>query len=407
MQVSSSFKMKTIFLAAGKSSRMDPLGDKNFFDFCGEPLVVHLLKNAKKGGLRNFIVVANSGNKTLMERVLKEHKFSAEIVVQHHLEDGMAGGVLAGLSYVEENDELFVLGGNDLVDASAYENVIRAAKNLEGALLSKKVPSYFPGGYLKVNKQNIIQSLVEKPGEGKEPSDLVNIVAHFFQKAVDLKSALSRAKSSRDDVYEMALADLFLKLKFCAVPYAGRWSAIKYPWHVLDALDLFLNQQESFVSQKAEIAKSAVIKGDHVFISDNVKIFENAVIQGPCFIGKNAIVGNNALVRQSHIGNGSIVGFNTEVARSYLANHVETHIAYVGDSVVDEYAHFGAYSCTANLRLDKKDVKVTIKEERVDSHRQKLGAIVGSHAEIGIHALLMPGCKVNAGQFVLPGSLWK
>jgi|GEM_PF-3789831 len=37
--------MKTIFLAAGRSSRMDPISDKNFLDFLGEPLLLHLLRN--------------------------------------------------------------------------------------------------------------------------------------------------------------------------------------------------------------------------------------------------------------------------------------------------------------------------------------------------------------------------
>jgi UDP-N-acetylglucosamine diphosphorylase / glucose-1-phosphate thymidylyltransferase / UDP-N-acetylgalactosamine diphosphorylase / glucosamine-1-phosphate N-acetyltransferase / galactosamine-1-phosphate N-acetyltransferase len=399
--------MKTIFLASGRSARMEPLSDKNLLEFCGEPLVLKLLKNAQAGGLENFVVVTNGENTDAIRGILEDHNFPAEIAVQKDLDEGMAGGVTAGLELVNDNEAVFVLGGNDYIEASAYAEVLKKSEGLDGGILAKKVEKYFPGGYLQVSGENKITSIVEKPGEGKEPSDMINIVAHFFSSAGDLKQALEIAKSKKDDVYEVALQSLFEEKYFVAVEYSGMWQAVKYPWHVLELGEIFLAQQETNISPVAEIADSAIIKGDGVFIEDGVRIFENAVIQGPCYIGKNAIVGNNALVRNSILGEKCVAGYNTEIARSFLSPNVTTHIAYVGDSIVDRDVNFGAFSCTANLRLDHKTVRVKIKEERVDSLHEKLGAIVGAGAQIGTHAMLMPGVCIGRAKLCPPGEVQK
>lgn len=401
--------MKTIFLAAGRSTRLHPLRDKNILSFCGEPLIIKLLKNAKSGGLENFIIVANTENKPIIETLLTQFQFPAQVVLQKETDPGMAGAVKSALTLIDDQDAVFLLGGNDFVNPNIYKKILSESKKYDGLLLAQKVKTYFPGGYLDIDENQIIKSIVEKPGAGNEPSDLVNIVAHFFQKAQNLKIALENTASEKDDHYEVALQSLFNTLSFKAEVYDDYWKAIKYPWHILDMMELFLSQQnlKNEIHKSVFIADTARIRGEKVYIEEGVKIFDNAVIQGPCYIGKNAIIGNNALIRQSHIGEGCTIGYNTEIARSYLAQNIETHIAYIGDSVIDEKAHFGAYACTANLRLDQKEIKVNIKDDRVNSERIKLGSIVGAGAQIGIHAMLMPGSKVDKEEFIAPGVVHK
>lgn len=369
--------------------------------------MLHLLENARSGGLQNFVIVSNGENLDQIKAVCDGVDFlhNVEVVVQPNLEDGMAGGILAGLEKVFDDDSVFIMGGNDYVESSVYGEMIAQAKGKDGAILAKHMEKYFPGGYLEIEKDGKILSMIEKPGEGNEPSNLVNIVGHFFQKSSDLKSALDRVKSDKDDVYETALDHLFKTKNFVATEYKGVWQAIKYPWHVLEMMDVFLKKQVSSIHPTAQISDSATIKGKNIVIEAGVKVFDNAVISGPCYIGRNATVGNNALVRESIIGENSGAGYNTEIARSFLSHDASSHIAYIGDSVVDSGVNFGAYSCTANLRLDKATVQVKIKGERVDSHHQKLGAIVKKDVQIGIHAMLMPGCKVE--DHVGPGEVVK
>lgn len=400
--------MKTILLAAGSSSRMSPIGDKNFLSFSGKPLMLHLLENAQAAGSNDFIIVANAENQAQVELLCANHDFlkDAVIVVQTDLNEGMAGGVRAALPNIDDQAAGLVLNGNDYVLPAAIAQVIETGQRNDGALLGQVQEKYFPGGYLQVDGENRIKSIIEKPGAGNEPSNLVNIVVHYFSKMGELKSALDGARSDQDDVYEVALDQLFQTKNFKAVHYKGPWQAIKYPWHVLDMMNIIMSNQETQISQAAEISDRAIIKGDRIVVASGAKIFENAVICGPCYIGENVVIGNGALVRHAYIGKNSVIGYNTEIARSWLNSNVTTHIAYIGDSVIDSGVNFGAYSCTANLRLDQKSVGVCVKDKKIDSGHQKLGAIVGKNVQIGVGAKLMPGSKVDKNTAIRPNEVW-
>ena len=400
--------MKTIFLAAGHSSRMQPIEDKNFLEFCGEPLIVKLLKNAQAAGCDDFIIVSNQSNYNQITTLCQKVEFlnHSQVIIQQDLSTGMAGGILAALKKVGPEENIIILNGNDLVTPQAITEVIKTGTQNDGAILGQIRESYFPGGYLQVDGEKKITSIIEKPGAGNEPSNLVNIVVHYFKKAGDLKQILSTVTSDQDDTYEVALDQCFKTQNLKAVMYDGPWQAIKYPWHVLEMMNIFLSSQETYISEEAQISQSATIKGDRVVIEAGVKVFENAVICGPCYIGKNTIIGNGALVRHAHIGANTSVGYNTEIARSWLNHDVTTHIAYIGDSIIESGVNFGAFSCTANLRLDKKDVRVKIKENLINSHHQKLGAIVGKNVQIGVGVKLMPGSKVDKNTLIKPNTIW-
>ena len=338
---------------------------------------------------------------------MQKENITAEFVLQPNLSDGVAGGVLAGLTKIKKDESVFILGGNDYVDPQIYKSIIEESENFDGGILAKTVDSYFPGGYLNINNQGIIQTIIEKPGIGNEPSNLVNIMAHYFKSAQDLKNALENVKSNTDDLYEMALQKLFKTKKFKAVSYKNYWQAIKYPWHILDMKkQIFSNNlNQKNIHPMADISDKATLLGDNIFIDEGVKIMNNATVCGPCYIGKNSIVGQNTLIRESNIGENCIIGFNSEICRSFLANNVSTHSAYIGDSIVDSDVNFGAYAVTTNLRLDKQNIKVKIKKELICTGKQKMGAIIGSGSQIGSGVKIMPGRKIENKSQIYPNTI--
>ncbi|MDD5190397.1 MAG: hypothetical protein PHE50_05075, partial [Dehalococcoidales bacterium] len=153
------------------------------------------------------------------------------------------------------------------------------------------------------------------------------------------------------------------------------------------------------------VSEKAVIEGK-VIIEDGVRVMENAVIKGPVYIGKNSIIGNNTLVRgHSHVGAECTVGFGTEIKGSYLGEGCQTHMNFIGDSVLGERCSFGAGTVTANWRFDEKPVWVKIQGSLVDTGRAKLGAIIGSRTKTGVNVSIMPGMKIAAGARIPPGQV--
>lgn len=396
--------MKVVLLAAGRSVRMQPIPDKNFLQFCGRPLIVHQIEALTRAGFGEILIMGGAHNLEELKKLSKEYglgKAKVEVREQEDLKLGMAGALISAANWIK-NDPFLVVSSNDVVDSEAFELIHKNIKEGEGILLAKKVKEYFPGGYLKVNSKNVILQIVEKPGEGKEPSKLVNIVMHYHPNPGALISALKEISSAKDDRYECALQKLFDDgVVYNAVPFDGFWQPVKYPWHVIALMNHFFGKCGERKS-KVEIAKSAVVHGDVCF-EDGVRVLDNAVICGPAYIGKNSVIATGALVRQSHIGANCVIGFGSEVARSYVGDGVWTHTNYIGDSIIGDDVSFGAGAVTGNLRLDEGNVMVHVNGEKVDCGSNKFGLVTGNHIRVGINTSFMPGVKVGSNSFIGAG----
>lgn len=362
--------MTILFLAGGEGKRMWPIAtDKALIEFLGKPLAWHNLKKIKESVTSDkFVIVTSSKNQDTFAGIALSLGIKAKIAVQKEPK-GMADAILSAEHFLD--GEVLIVNAEDFLEPSAYTK-----REGDIVLSAIKVDKYFPGGYLQVTG-NRVQGIVEKPGEGNEPSDLVKLVVDYYKDIQTLISYLKKAGSGQDDVYEVALNKMIedgLEVKVSA--YKGAWKALKYPWHILDLMEEFLG-------------KDAIVK------ESGVKIYEGAVIKGPAYIGKNTIIGGNALVRESMIGSNCVVGFGTEIARSYVGPDSWFHTNYVGDSVLE--GDFGAGSGTvlANLRLDGKTI--------LDTGRDKLGLIAGKGVRIGVNVSTMPGVKVGTNCLIGPG----
>ncbi len=399
--------MKVILLAAGQSTRLKPINDKVLIPFCGKTLLEHQINIISSTGLDNFIVVGNKYNLSKIKE--KCHKLSGNFYFaeQKDLSTGMSGCILAAEPFIESNEDILVVSTNDLVEENAYKLILESIHRRPKAslLLAKKINKYFPGGYLKIDSNNQINSIIEKPKEGQEPSNLINLVVHYHYNAQLFLKELKRTKSVKDDLYEVAIDSQIKKgVEYFAVPYNGFWQAVKYPWHILELQKYFLENIHSHIDSSVFLAKNVTIHG-HVYLGKNVKIYENSIINGPVYLGDNTVIANNSLIRDSIIGENSVIGFNTEIARSYLNQNIWTHKNYIGDSVIDKNVSFGAGCVTGNLRFDEKNIKVKIKKQKINCGKNKIGAFIGENVRLGINTSLMPGIKIGKNSLIGAGLL--
>lgn len=390
-------------LAAGRSKRMKPIEDKNFLNFLGKPLIEHQLEILARNGFDEIVLVGGAHNLEKLRKVVEGFsKAKIEITEQQDLEGGMANAILSSESVIK-GDEILIFSSNDVVEDEAFSLIKEASEqgDAQSYILGKRVEEYFPGGYLEIDDGGCIQHIIEKPGAGNEPSDLVNLVVHMHKDTEKLIEYLRAAESESDDVYEVALAKMMNDgIKMKAVEYEGEWLAIKYPWHVQKVFEFLFNQNEAAINPSARISSNAVINGK-VIIGENVKIFDGAVVNGPAYLGDNSVVATNALVRDSNVGENCVIGFGSEVARSFLGSDVWTHTNYIGDSVIGNNVSFGAGTVTGNLRLDEGNV--LFGADRVDSQSSKLGLVTGDNVRFGVNASTMPGIKIGSGCFVGAG----
>ena len=397
-----------IVLAGGASSRMWPIREKSLLRFGPEPLLTTQLKRYAALGFREAVIVANPDSVaevTALAESLTELR--ARVVVQAEAK-GMGDAILDAELALDPDQPIYINQIHDLVDDELHARMLAAhAEDPTAAFVAaNERAEYFPGGYLVVDADGRVTGIVEKPGADKRPSNLVNIVIHLYPNGLALFDAL-RAEYTRDltsdDHYERAMDALMKTATFRAIPYTGHWAALKFPWHVLDVMNVFLSQiKGQQVDESAYIAKTATLVGD-VTIGPGAKVFPGAAVVGPAYIGAGVIVGNNALVRNSMVLERSEVGFTTEVARSDVAERCAMHACRVLDSVFAPGVNFSAGCTTANLRIDHGHVFSAVKGNKLDSGRDKFGAVIGEGAFLGVDVMTMPGVKIGAHAQVGPG----
>ncbi|KKW39788.1 MAG: Nucleotidyl transferase [Candidatus Peribacteria bacterium GW2011_GWC2_54_8] len=390
--------MKTLLLLAGRSTRFWPLTEKSLFPLCGKTLLEHQISRLHAAGCRDIVLVGGAHN---LEEVRSSFP-GLPVIEQENLELGMRGALLSALPTIK-NEPVMLVSGNDVIHPSGYASLQKRAKGVAGALLAQKVNQYFPGGYLELDGDRIV-SIIEKPGEGNEPGNLVNIVAHVHNNASTLLKALGNVNEERDDGYEQALQKLFGTGEYRAAPYEGVWQAVKYPWHLLSLLPIFFSDfKKPIIHRSVFIHPTAVIDGP-VVIEEGARVMPHSTIRGPCFVGRHSIIANNALVRDSSVGENCVIGYNTEIKGSILHSHVWTHMSYIGDSVIGRNVSFGGGTITANFGLDEQGISSAVQGEELQTGLTKFGAVIGSNCRLGIQVGISPGVKIGSGTFISSGT---
>lgn len=386
-----------LILAGGEGKRFKPItASKTLFPFFSKPIIVHTVDSLTKVGFKNQIIVVNKQDE---KEIKKLTNTTTQIVIQKS-HKGMADAVLSVKDHLK-NKSVFIVSATDIVDQNLFKLVFKNINKKQAFIVAKKQNEYFDGGYLKFSGK-MLTGIIEKPTEDKQPSNLINLVFHYFPNAFNFLKLLKKTNSKKDDLYEQALSVYIKENKVKVITYTGYWQALKFPWHILDITKIFLKKRLHPQNNSSQISNSAHID-KNVFLGKGVKVLENAVIKGPSYIGENTIIGTNALIIESMIGKNCVIGFSSEVSRSYIGNDCWLHTNYIGDSVLEGDNYFGAGAVTANFRFDAGNIHSLIHEKLINTKKTKFGSILGKSARVGVNASLMPGVKIGSNAFIGPG----
>jgi len=394
--------MQAIILAAGESSRFWPLNQrhKSLIKIMGRPLIWYTIDSLKKAKIQEIIIV--QGRKRDVEKELKEYRLPRiKYVIQEKL-TGTGDAILKAEKLIK--GQFFVLNAERL-DAKDYiKPILNKFKKEKRKLIllagKTQTPWFF--GILKLKKDKVI-GLIEKPKPGKEPSNLKIVGIYFLPKG--FFSYLKRVPSHPYSLEDALL--LYAKEKDVRVVAIPKETfALKFPWDLFEITKFLMNKiLDSKISKLAKIERGAKIEGK-VFIGDNVKIFENAVIKGPCYIGNRCIIGNNTLVRDySNLEDDVLVGTLAEVTRSIFQEDVHCHSGYFGDSIFGEGCEIGAGTITANIRIDRGEIKSVVKGKKIGTGLKSFGCVTGANTKTGIRCSFMPGVFIGSNCVIGPHSV--
>lgn len=398
--------LKAVVLAAGESSRFWPLASthhKSLYRVMDRPVMQFTLEGLVQSGITDIAVIVSPGDQTIQSYFGDGGSLGAPIsyfVQEKPL--GMGDAVRHAQDWLQ--DSSFVVTNADQVNVDqllpGMIDIHRTDRSMM-VLTGQETDTPWNYGIMAIAGEKV-KRIVEKPEKGTEPSQTM-VIGLYLLPANFL--AVLRAEPSSHYSYEAAIQshiDRFDATRVVVQPPDTPEITLKFPWHLFRLNRYLMDRHlaETFIHESAIISPHALISGT-VHIGANVRVFEHAVIKGPAWISDGVIIGNNALVRDySYVGQNSMVGFGTEIKNSIVYDHVETHANYIGDSIVDSGCGFGAGTITANRRLDRKNIKSVVKDNRVDSGMSFFGMVTGQNVKTGIQAGVMPGVKIGSNCFI-------
>lgn len=401
-----------IILAAGKCSRFYPYADetshKSMVFLAGKPILQYTAEGLKKSGFNEIVIIINSSDKKIREYFGEGQNFGIKInyVIQEKAL-GMGNALLCAKDFIKED---FLLLNANQININEFVDDILNLKNQEkcvGVILGKKEEAKERYGMFELNGNKAVK-IIEKP----KPTITQNIriienvrdirVVGIYLLNKNFIKILEKTKQSENSL-EDALNKYFPENDVRVLVTEKETFSLKYPWDLFKIKNYILRNLPNYISEKAQIKKGAIIKGD-IYIESGAIIYENAVIKGPCYIGKNVIIGNFSLLRECCImEENSLIGCYAEMKNAILMKNSSMHSGFIGDSVIGENSHLGAGFISANKRFDNQDIKVDIKNNKINSGLKKLGAFIGSDVNIGIQSATMPGVIIGNRSIIYPG----
>ena len=189
-----------------------------------------------------------------------------------------------------------------------------------------------------------------------------------------------------------------------SLPFSNSFCSTDPPWVWIPRIAEALATGEFGKSGQCLETPAGVSISGRVFLHETVRLPPYCVISGPAYIGAGTEIRPGAFIRGNVIvGEECVLGTSCEYKNCLLMDRVATpHFNYVGDSILGNGSHLGAGVVLANVRLDRRPVKVHTPDEWFETGLAKLGALIGDGAEVGCNAVLQPGTILAKRSLVFP-----
>ena len=401
--------MKGVILTAGEGTRMRPLTltrPKTMVPIGCKPILQYNVEALRNAGVTEITLIVGYHQE----------------VIKNHFNDGSSLGV--NINYVTQEERLgtahaigtianimdgafIILNGDIIIESELIRDLIdkyqsTGAKSIL-TLTQVNDPSSF--GVVELDGDKII-NLIEKPAPGETSSNWINAGIYLFDE--DIFYAIKDTPKSLRGEYEITDSikiQIDRNEKVLGMLYTDKWIDVGKPWELLTVNEQYLEGMNKSEIH-GEIEYGVTIHGP-VFVGENSIIRSGSYLMGPIYIGSDCDIGPNTFLRKfTCIGNGVKVGNAVEIKNSIIMNDTNiNHLSYVGDSIIGAHCNIAAGTNIANLRFDDDNVKLTVKGDRIDSGRRKLGVIFADGVKTGINTSFNPGVKVGLNSKIGAGAI--
>jgi glucose-1-phosphate thymidylyltransferase len=219
---------KGIILAGGKGTRMSPLTkavNKQLLPIYDKPLIFYPLSILMLANIKDILIIVNKGQLNQYKKIIPNGK-NLGIKINYLEQDkprGLPDAFVIGEKFIGKENVAMILGDNFFYGQNLTKKLLENTRLKKGArVVLHKVSKPDLFGVAKINKQNKIVSIKEKPK--KYISDLAITGLYFFDNQV-IKFAKGLKPSKRGEVEIVDLLNCYKSKKQLTADLIGRGGA--------------------------------------------------------------------------------------------------------------------------------------------------------------------------------------
>jgi glucose-1-phosphate thymidylyltransferase len=219
---------KGIILAGGKGTRLSPLTkiiNKQLLPLYDKPLIFYPLSVLMLAGIREVLIITNSGQKKLFQNILGNgSRLGIKINYKEQKKpNGLPEAFIIGEKFIDNDDVALILGDNFFYGQGFTNRIKDCINNNDGATIFTYIvnnPSDY--GIAELNKNNEIIKITEKPKKSNSKFAITGLYL-FDNQVVKLSKKLKPSK--RNELEIVDLIRKYLQQKRLKAEFIGRGSA--------------------------------------------------------------------------------------------------------------------------------------------------------------------------------------
>lgn len=357
--------MRAVILAAGEGTRLRPLTEtqpKVMLGVANRPILEYVVEALVDHDVTDITLVVGYQRERVQSHFGDGDRFGCAI--DYAFQDTLLGTGHALAQADVGDEELLVLGGDNIVDADLVAGLLASPQGIALVGHDSETPSKY--GVLTLDGDRVAR-IQEKPRvpEGRFVNTGVYRLPPSFHRTVR-----EHVKSGRTDLTGILQHEIDEGAEVRAVRSDGLWMDALYPWDLLDLNARMARSREIPAPDVARIDATArvdAVLGEGVHVGANAVVGTDTSLGDGVSIGPGAILENCVVYDDARIGPGCILQ----------------------DTVVGDGARLGAdVTCVTG----PAHVRVGDEHHDLDA----FGAVIAEDVRIGGGATVAPGSLIGA-----------
>jgi len=424
-------KLRVVILAAGKGTRMRSDLPKVLHKVANKPMVEHVIDTARSLKPEAVNLIYGHGGEQLQQRIQGDDL----TWVEQREQLGTGHAVQQVIPFLNDDEKVVILYGDvPLLSESTLIKLLTATQTTELGLLTMMLDD--PTGYGRIvrNTDKQVTGIVEQKDASTEQLAIQEVnTGIMIADGAKLKSWLENL-SNDNAQKEYYLTDIVATAAEQGVTIATAQPDATYEVEGANNRQQLAQLERAFQRRKAdELMTQGVTLIDparfdcrgKLTVGNDVTFDINVVIEGDVTIGNNVIIEPNCVIKDAKIGDNTVVRANSHIEGATVAqnckvgpfarlrpgaeladeaqvgNFVEmkksrlgkgskaSHLTYLGDAQVGDYANIGAGTITCNY-------------DGVNKFLTEIGngAFIGSNSSLVAPVKIGNNATVGAGSVV-------